>query len=301
MGNILIVGLVFQFLWYGTDPNIGADAELKKNQYMEPAMKMQVKITGEGIPVLLMPGGLTGWKSWEPFEKDFTGQGRSVIRLQLLNVQFGLEGRDLPEGYAVKVESNALEATLDSLKLDNPLDIIAWSYGALVTLDYALDRPERIRSLVLIEPPAFWVLRENGPVDAETRQYMDRLGSFRGNITEEMLADFSDLAGLVQAGQNKRDLPFWEDWLVHRQSLRNISSVLTHHDRLERLQELKAPVLLVKGTGSSNYYHLIIDILAERLPDATAIEMAGMHAPHIISKDEFLTTLDRFYWGYQLY
>jgi pimeloyl-ACP methyl ester carboxylesterase len=293
MGSILIAVFALQFLWYGKDRGMDTGEATKNRKQMD--LKMQVKVSGEGSPVLLMPGGLTGWKSWEPFEKDFTGRQKKVIRVQLLNVQYGLEGRDLPPDYSVTLERQALTATLDSLEPGNPLDIIAWSYGALITLDYALDHPERIRSLVLIEPPAFWVLRENGHIDAETQQYMDRLSSFRGNITEEMLADFADLAGLVPAGQNKRELPFWEDWLTHRQSLRNNSSVLTHHDRLERLQNLSAPVLLIKGIGSSDYYHQIIDILAQRLPDADAIEMPGMHAPHIISKNEFLTTLDRFY------
>jgi pimeloyl-ACP methyl ester carboxylesterase len=59
-------------------------------------------------------------------------------------VQYGLENRALPNNYSVKTESNALAATLDSLGLTDPLDIVAWSYGGFVALDYALDHQEHI-------------------------------------------------------------------------------------------------------------------------------------------------------------
>src|SRR6266478_3312539 len=76
-------------------------------------MKMQYEVTGNGRPIVLVPGGLTGWASWEPFVKMFSDK-RTVIRVQLLGVQFGLEDRPLPEDYSVKTESHALAATLNS-------------------------------------------------------------------------------------------------------------------------------------------------------------------------------------------
>ena len=75
---------------------------------------MQCEVTGNGRPLVLVPGGLTGWASWEPFAKTFS-EKRTVIRIQLLGVQFGLENRALPEDYSVKTESGALSETLDSL------------------------------------------------------------------------------------------------------------------------------------------------------------------------------------------
>jgi hypothetical protein len=30
-------------------------------------LKMKARVTGEGAPLVLVPGGLTGWASWEPF------------------------------------------------------------------------------------------------------------------------------------------------------------------------------------------------------------------------------------------
>ena len=73
-------------------------------------MKMLAKVTGKGPPLVLVPGGLTGWLSWEPHAERLVAN-RKVVRVQLLNVQYGLENRPLPLGYSVKMEAQALAAT----------------------------------------------------------------------------------------------------------------------------------------------------------------------------------------------
>jgi hypothetical protein len=54
------------------------------------------------------------------------------------------------------------------------------------------------------------------------------------------------------------------------------------------------PTLLVKGTGSSVWLHKIIDGLAKNIPHSCVIEFPGGHAPHIVSKDNFMEELERF-------
>lgn len=261
---------------------------------MNITLKLQAKVNGSGIPLLLVPGGLTGWKSWEPFEETFTGMGRKVIRVQLLNVQYGIEDRQLPSGYSVKTESHALEATLDSLGLTAPIDIIAWSFGAFISLDYALDHPDRIRTLTLIEPPAIWIIREEGELDTQTLQTMKLFETMHGEITDEMLAEFLQNVGFARPGESPRNLPQWEQWLPYKRSLRNNPAIVKHNDDLKRLKNLKSPVLLVKGTGSALFLHKILDGLASNLPDSRIIEMPGGHAPHLVSRETFLQEWDKF-------
>ena len=80
-----------------------------------------------------------------------------MVRLQQLSVQYGLTNRVLPTDYSAETESQALAATLNELGLNSAIDLVAKSYGTEVSLDYALDHPELIRSLTLIEAPAFWI------------------------------------------------------------------------------------------------------------------------------------------------
>ena len=256
-------------------------------------MKMQSKVTGNGRPIVLVGGGLTGWASWEPFVKGFSDK-RTVITVQLLGVQFGLENRPLPEDYSVKTESDALAATLDSLGYNSAIDVVAWSFGAFTALNYALDHPGRIRSLTLIEPPAMWVLHATGKWDDEAQQAADFFQTQKGDIPEDMLAEFIQRAGLVPPGQSPRELPAWNYWVPFRQSLRVNPSVVSFRDDVNRLKNFQPPVLLVKGTGSTNWLHRIIEGLSETIPHSRVVEFPGGHAAHIVSKDKFIPELEKF-------
>jgi pimeloyl-ACP methyl ester carboxylesterase len=256
-------------------------------------MKMQCEVTGSGRPLVLVPGGLTGWASWEPFVKTFSAK-RTVIRVQLLGVQFGLENKALPADYTVKTESNALAATLDSLGYTMPVDVVSWSFGGFTSLDFALDHPNRIRTLTMIEPPAMWVLRATGKMDEETNRAADFFRTFRGDITEDMLAEFLRAAGFTAPGQSARELPQFNYWLPFRQSLRINPAVPNHVDDIQRLKDFQPPVLLVKGTGSSPWLHQIIDVLSQHIPHSQVVEYPGGHAPHIVAKEKFLATLEKF-------
>jgi pimeloyl-ACP methyl ester carboxylesterase len=266
----------------------------KGHGVIKNTIKLQSKVSGDGKPLLLVPGGLTGWKSWEPFVDIFTSKHRKVIRVQLLNVEYGFENRQLPEDYSVKTESSALLLSLDSSGYKSPIDIVAWSFGALVSLDFALDHPDRIRTLTLIEPPAIWILREKGALDAETLHTINFFETLHGDITDDMLAGFLKEAGFVKDGQSPYDLPQWPLWLPYKQALRNSPAVVNQKDKLNRLQNLNIPVLLVKGTGSATFLHKIIDNLSVYLPHSMVIEMPAGHAPHIVSRDRFLTELEKF-------
>jgi len=259
----------------------------------KPRIKMQAKVTGEGAPLVLVPGGLTGWISWEPYVERFS-TNRKVVRVQLLNVQWGFEDKQLPPNYSVKMESRALAEALRDLGFERPIDIVAWSYGALVTLDYALEHPDSIRTLTLIEPPAFWVLRATTGLDAEAQQQAATLQTLHGDITEDQLEQFALTVGLCPPKQPCRELPQWPLWVTYRRSVRNSPAVLEHEDDIGRLRAFKHPVLLVKGTGSAKFLHQIIDVLAEQFPDAKVVEMPAGHAPHIVSKERFLEQLAIF-------
>jgi pimeloyl-ACP methyl ester carboxylesterase len=254
---------------------------------------MQYKISGSGKPIVLVPGGLTGWLSWEP-HAEILSQKRKTIRVQLLNVQMGLENIPLSKNYSVKSESYALFNTINELNIEKPFDIVAWSYGALTALDYVLDNPESVRTLTLIEPPALWVLRSKGSLDKNAKKSIDILKTLNGDITEEKLEKFLEAVGFVPPGKSAREVPQWNSWLPFRQSIRNSPAVVEHTDDIGRLKSFDKPVLLVKGTGSAGFLHQIIDALNEYLPNSRVTEMPAGHAPQIVSMDRFLKELEEF-------
>lgn len=260
----------------------------------DTVLRMPSERTGSGRPVVLIGGGLTGWASWQAHAERLAAT-REVVRLQLLGVQHGLEDRPLPEGYSVRTESRAMAAALDALELEQPLDFVAWSYGAAATLDFALDHPERVRTLTLIEPPALWVLPDHGRALADVRDLEALLTDLEDDVSVAALERFVRTVGLVPPGAAPDALPQWESWVRHRRSLRSNGAVFRHADAPARLAALTAPVLLTTGAGTSPFLRAVHDRLAEALPDARTLELPGGHAPHLVAMDAFLSRLEAFH------
>lgn len=255
--------------------------------------RMPYDVSGSGAALVLVPGGLTGWLSWIP-HAEVLATTRQVIRLQLLSIELGLSGDPLPPDYSVDYEIAALGSALDELAIQQA-DFACWSYGAEITLSYAIHHPERVRSLTLIEPPAFWVLRDRGLFTQKVRDdqvFAQTLAT--DNVSGEQLVKFIHMVGVTPRDMDPRTLPQWSIWFEHRQSLRMGDAPYRHDDSIDLVRRFERPVLLVKGEGSLSYYHDVIDVLAGELPDAEVISFPGGHAPHIVSMQPFLDAFTRF-------
>jgi len=193
------------------------------------------------------------------------------------------------------MEVAALEAAMAELGWRDPVDLVAWSYGAHITLAFALDNPERVRTLTLIEPPSAWVLPNGGVDDADVREMQSVL--MGDDVSEEDLAKFLRFAGLVPPEMRPQELPQWPVWVEHRQSLRGGVDPFGYRDDPARLREFDRPVWLVTGTGTAPRERRIHDRLAALLPAARTSEMPAGHAPQIVSMDRFLAELARFHNG----
>ena len=264
---------------------------MDQNEALSPTMKSEV--TGSGQPIVLVPGGLTGWLSWEPHARRLA-ENYKVVRVQLLAVDSGLQNEPLPPNYSVDYETSALTQALDQLAVGQA-DFAAWSYGAEVTLNFALNNPHRVRTLTLIEPPAIWVLRSKGPLSPELleeQRIIQRLGP--GNVSEAQLEWFTHFAGFVPSNVDPKTLPQWPGWVKHKQSLRTGDVAYRHEDDIGRVRNFSKPVLLVKGVGSSAFLHQITDILAAEFPNVRVQTFEGGHAPHIVSMEPFMKILNKF-------
>jgi pimeloyl-ACP methyl ester carboxylesterase len=247
----------------------------------------------QGDDVVLVPGGLTGWVSWEPHAKQLSARHR-VVRVQLLSVGLGLKGEPLPRDYSVDYETYALENALDRLRVSKA-HIVAWSYGAEVALNFALNEPDRVLTLTLIEPPAIWVLLSRGPLSKELADDQRKLQSLGpSEVSEAQLEWFAHFAGFVPQEVDPRGLPRWPLWMQHRQSLRTGDVTFRHRDDIQRVRGFGRPLLLFKGEGSSSFLHEIIDILGDEFPDSRVKTVPGGHAPQLASMNEFMEILNAF-------
>ncbi|HKZ25799.1 MAG TPA: alpha/beta hydrolase, partial [Acidimicrobiia bacterium] len=175
-------------------------------------------VAGEGDPLVLVPGGLTGWLSWVPHQERLSAH-HLVIRVQPIHNELGSAGKPGDPGYTAEVERESLRLTLDELAIAEA-DFAGWSGGGRALIEFTLAYPERVRSLALVEPAAYWILEELGEEDAVIDELNEFIHGLAGrDVTEDDLARFLGYAGFVQNPAEARSDPNWERWASHRMAL----------------------------------------------------------------------------------
>lgn len=264
---------------------------------MSGLMLFEVRGPEKGVPVVLVPGGLSGWVSWKPHAEVLSGDFR-VVRVQLLNMAAAERNQAPAVGYSLRSESEALKSTLDWLQMPR-VDLVGWSHGGEVSLDFALSFPGRISSLTLIEPAAYWVARGYEQFEDEQREFTEFLGGIRAPVTEDDLVRFLRWNGLVPDGVDPRSLPRWPVWNKLKTALLSLHTVVEHNDDLSRLQVLRnVLVLLVRGRDSVGFNFGIVDLLSKSLgSNVKVVTLPDAHACHIIAQDKFIEELRQFIQG----
>jgi pimeloyl-ACP methyl ester carboxylesterase len=257
---------------------------------------LQAFAGGKGSPLVMLGGGTIGAAGFAPhaqlLAKDFR-----VVRLQTLNIERSQKKEPLPPKYSVKIESNAMARSLDRLGIVEPVDLVGHSFGALVALDFALDHPERIRTLVLAEPPAYWIVSpEELRSDPQMREIYELARSFgpTDEPTDEQLIRFLAALGRRDIQPAARGQEGWERWELSRRALRGLSAVPNHTDDPKRLGHFARPVLIVTGTDTVPFHRRINDILAMSLARVERVELAGGHGAPYTARDEFIAELRAF-------
>lgn len=253
-------------------------------------------VKGQGDPIVLMPGGLTGWRSWVPFVEPLA-KDRRVVRLQLRSVELAEAGQPHPADYGTLTEREGLRAAVDELGLDR-FDLVGWSYGAHCSLAFTLEYPDRVRTLTVIEPPAVWILRETG----HAREALGRSEAYDRSVngkqlTVDDLKGFLLRAGLAKPGDDVEALPGWPLWVRNRQAVSINGTIWDYADSLDRLRALGVPVLAVKGTNTTEDLTAIVDDLVAMVPRGRVLELPGDHACHLQNPERFLEEVARHIAG----
>jgi len=258
---------------------------------MEPRV-LQLDDRGAGDPLVLVPGGLTGWLSWVPHQERLVNRHR-VIRVQPIHNELGSRGLPGDPGYTAQIERESLRLTLDALGLERP-NLAGWSGGGLALIEFAIEYPQRVRSLTLVEPAAYWILAQLGERLDEVEVSNGLVhGLFGREVSEDALVTFLRHGGLAESGEGVRSHPHWGRWVEHRTALSWLSPLLDHPERsIDDLERITAPALVTKGTSSTPLDRRLVDVLGKHLPNARVSEFEGDHAHHIQQIDPFLDALE---------
>jgi pimeloyl-ACP methyl ester carboxylesterase len=245
-----------------------------------PILRNAVYAAGLGTPVLLLHGSASSSAMWTPV-------------ITTLKARFRLLAPDLIGYGRTDAWPDEYEFGLDDeLRLIEPLiehqpggaHVVAHSYGSVVAL--ALVRAGRvgIRSLTLIEPVVFHMLRGDAQANGQAWAEAERFGSdftermARGDVEDAMrhFVDYWSSAGT------------WESMDEGSRALmRRAAPKIVHEFRavladqaVEALRTASFPVRLIAGDLSPLPVRRIAALIAERLPNASLQVIEG--ANHLL-------------------
>ena len=166
---------------------------------------------------------------------------------------------------------------------DGPAHVIGHSFGATAALRLAVERPERVSRLTLIEPVYFAAARGSAAHDA----HREAFDPFEAALRENHRAVAAERFNALWGGQPWAEIgPRTKAYLTDRIHLIAAGGGAIEDDPEgitlpERLAEVRRPVTLIRGTASPPVMTEIVAQLAAALPQAgvAAIEGAGHMAP----------------------
>ena len=312
--GVITALVIFIGLGFHQKPNYIRNYELEEfgraYPFSEPVSVqdgLAVYSTGVGQVVLVFP-------------YPHAHNSKPMIQSELAEI-FNLQGRkvitfDVPGAYRSTREPigdmdemlRSAEETLDRLGIDRPVDVVGHSMGSLAALAFAIERPERVRRLILVgSMSGFPAAIKNGlPGSAFQMTDLDywklvfwgmKVNSGRGSLAlHKKLANLMGKAAYhdpslfvpleIEADDFKKGIPIRMIWG------QNVYKKLSYADRLG---EVKSPTLVLVGRYDTYTPLECSDELAAGIPDVEmrVFEQSG-HAPFIEEADLFAETTSSF-------
>ncbi len=257
-------------------------------------LHLNIDITGDGFPLLALHGFTGSAMTWQPFAESWPQYRIMAVEL----IGHGASDAPADESRYTMARCTAdLAALLAALDVERAA-LLGYSMGGRVALQFALAAPERVAALVLESA-------SSGIDDAGERAARA--------AADRALADSIEREGIQAFVDRWEALPMWATHAalpepvrqrLRAQRLRNSTAGLANSLRgmgagaqepvLNRLHELRMPVLLIAGEQDAKYRQLAYD-MRERIRDAhiNIVEGAG-HAAHLERPAAFAPLVKEF-------
>ncbi len=108
-------------------------------------------VDGDGPPVILIHGIAASSSDWWRLMPLLVSAGYKAIAVDLLGHGDSPKPKN-PKQYSSESVYGVLEDWIDQLDIDSPFYLVGHSLGGYMSLTYALNHPERVRAMVLINP-----------------------------------------------------------------------------------------------------------------------------------------------------
>jgi len=244
-------------------------------------IEVAVERTGDGPPLVLVHGFTGSATDWAGVV-DELATGREVV-----TVEHRGHGNSTNTGdeatYTFDQLVADLAAVVDALELDR-FDLLGHSMGGIVAMRYALQHPERLRSLILMDTGAR--ASAEGPSTAFMRAGFDIA---REGGVAAVLASIERFIPDDEVGQ--RTLVQLRDNYDHLDVAAFLAlgeELLTHPSVLDRLAGLTVPTTVVVGENDHNL-RPAADDLAATIPGSVLVVIPdAAHSPQVENRSAWM-------------
>jgi L-proline amide hydrolase len=265
----------------------------------------------EHTPVVICHGGPGASHDYCEAIADLSRSGRGCVLYDQIGCGRSQHLPDAPiDFWTPQLFKDELRELIRHLEIDDRYVILGQSWGGMLAMEYALDRPDGLRGIVVCDSPAsmtLWVseanrLRQDLPPDVQaTLTKHEEAGTTDDPEYETAVRVFYDrhLCRVPWSDglQRSFDQMAAEPTVYHTMngpSEFHVIGTLKGWDITERLHEIEMPTLLVSGRHDEAT-PLIVGEIHERIPGAEwAIFEESSHLPHIEEPDLFLERVERF-------
>jgi pimeloyl-ACP methyl ester carboxylesterase len=256
-----------------------------------PAGTVSYLDEGRGEPILFVHGTPSWSFDWRHLVKALSPSHRTIAT-DLLG--FGLSERPREFDYSPEAHAGALKDFVDRLGLER-FTLVAHDFGGPIALPLALERPERIRRLVLLNT-WMWSFDDDRDMRRKARLAGGALGKFlyrRLNFSLRVLtpSSYGDRRKLTRAVHSQLLAPFPDAdsrervlWALARALEGSSAFYRSLWERRERLRNI--PALILWGMRDSAFRPHLLARWREALPAARVRELPVGHWPHEEAPDE---------------
>lgn len=235
--------------------------------------------TGQGRPVVLLHCSGANRNHWDRLDKAWSAiadKPRRMLCPELFGC--GQTGR-WPNRRPITLQDHVRLIAGMLTRVGEPVDLVGHSFGGAVALQFAHMFPERVRTLTLIEPSAFFLLRDDGPeadhlfAEAANLARVVRSGAMSGTrqARHDTMAFFMDYWN--GAGKWAALPPPAQEAMAEMTDViaQDIFAVFAEATRLPDYASITIPTLLVSGGRSPGPVCHIVRRLEATIPNARRV------------------------------
>lgn len=207
----------------------------------KPYQLARVNDEGEGTPIVLLHGLGRTAQVWNLVVENLKPLGVRIIAFDLLG--FGASPKPTWMKYDADDHANSVIASIEKLKLSEPVVLVGHSMGCLVAIRVARLRPDLVRHLIIYEMPLHDGLPEQRRYKVLNDLYF-RL--YKKIITLNPTFDGTDMTAFERVGRRVVGMEVNKDnWFALTRSLEN---TIMNQTTAEDIKEIDIPMDVIYGT-----------------------------------------------------